>query len=35
MRKSKMREFFNAKIDIRKPGVIARPTFRLGENDCA
>ncbi|SRR6266498_3197712 len=28
-------EFFNAKIDVEKLGVIARPTFRLGENNCA
>jgi len=30
-----MRELFNAKIDVEKLGVIARPTFRLGENNCA
>src|SRR5215469_14397086 len=35
MRKSGMREFFDAKTDIRKLPVIARPTFRLGENNCA
>ena len=35
MRKSKVREFFDAKTDIRILGVIARPTFRLSENNCA
>ena len=35
MRESKMREFFDAETDIRKLGVIACPTFRLSENNCA
>jgi hypothetical protein len=35
MRKRKIREFFYAKTEIRKPGVISRPTLRLADNNCA